>query len=58
MKYAIVKFTDEEKTRIVPCEDIKHFDPKALNTRKKYLVKFEDDDSYYPAQIVATKGKF
>lgn len=55
--YAIIIFTDEEKSRIVPIEDIKHYIPSIpFNPRKKYLVKF-GNDGYYTAQIILVKGK-
>lgn len=52
--FALIRFNDEEKNRIVPIEEIKHFDPKNINFKKKHLVKYED--GYYPAQIIIVKG--
>lgn len=53
--FAIIRFTDEDKSRIVATEDIKHFDLPQIH-KKKFLVKYEDG-MYYPAQIVVAKGE-
>lgn len=55
--YALIKFTDEDKTRIVPVDDIKNFSVKGFQKTKKYLVKY-GEDGYYPAQIIVYKGKW
>lgn len=57
IKFAYVRFIDDDITDFVEVQNIKRLDIQNINFGKKYLAKWGHDGEFYEANIIYVGGK-